>query len=283
MAALVATVGLGAWAITQFYEDTIVATRNFYGVLRVKEVAAGDGDTVRQLVHGTILHGKQYQGADSRSQPTTYYTTTSGVGRLIEAMHPRMTPIKVGVIGLGAGTLASYGAKGDVYRFYDINPGVIAIANRDFSYLSRSAATIELPLGDARLKLEAEAPQGFDVLAIDAFSSDAIPVHLITREAVLVYLRHMKPDGVIAFHVTNRYLDLVPVVEGIANELGLHALWIDDDGSGLLASSSSWVLISRDPARLNDPRLVEAQSTIQARRDWRVWTDDFNNLVQVLK
>ncbi len=285
VAGLVATVGLGVWAITQFYEDTIVATRNFYGVLRVKQVSTGDGpdDSVRQLVHGTILHGKQYQGADLRDQATTYYTTTSGVGRLIESMHPRMTPIKVGVIGLGTGTLASYGSKGDVYRFYDINPGVIEIASRDFDYLERSAATIELPLGDARLKLESEAPQGFDVLAIDAFSSDAIPVHLITREAVLVYLRHMKPDGVIAFHVTNRYLDLVPVVEGIANELGLHALWIDDDGSGTLASSSSWVLVARDPNRLNDPRLVEASSTIQARRDWRVWTDDFNNLVQVLK
>ena len=121
------------------------------------------------------------------------------------------------------------------------------------------------------------------MLAIDAFSSDAIPVHLITREAVEVYLKHMKPDGVIAFHVTNRYLDLVPVVEGIAHELDLHTLWISDDGELPLANSSSWVLVAKDPVRLSDPRLMEAATNISARRDWRVWTDDFNNLLQVLK
>ena len=229
------------------------------------------------------MHGKQYLDRDLRTQPTSYYTATSGIGRLIEAMHPRRDPIKVGIIGLGAGTIAAYGSKGDVYRFYDINPGVIAIANRDFSYLKDSDATIELPLGDARLKLEREAPQNFDVLAIDAFSSDAIPVHLITREAVQVYLKHMKPDGVIAYHVTNRYLDLVPVVEGIAHELGLTALWIYDSGADPLSNSSSWVLLARDPARLADPRLVAASTAIEPRRDWRVWTDDFNNLFQVLK
>jgi type II secretory pathway pseudopilin PulG len=155
------------------------------------------------------------------------------VGRIIEGLHPSVAPIKVGVIGLGAGTLATYGSKGDVYRFYDINPGVIDIAKRDFSYLTDSEATIELPLGDARLSLEREPAQNFDVLAIDAFSSDAIPVHLITKEAVQVYLRHMKPGGVIAFHVTNRYLDLVPVVEGIANDLGLTALYQRPNDPGI--------------------------------------------------
>ena len=181
------------------------------------------------------------------------------------------------------GTIAAYGSKGDVYRFYDINPGVIDIAQRDFTYLSKSDATIELPLGDARLKLEREPPQQFDVLAIDAFSSDAIPVHLITREAVEIYLKHMKPDGVIAFHVTNRYLDLVPVVEGIAHALDLHATWISDPGNDPLGNSSSWVLLAKDPERLNHPRLTEAALAIDPRRDWRLWTDDFNNLVQVLK
>jgi spermidine synthase len=198
-------------------------------------------------------------------------------------MHPRKNPIKVGVIGLGAGTIAAYGSKGDVYRFYDINPEVVTIAKRDFTYLSASDATIELPLGDARLKLEREPPQQFDVLAIDAFSSDAIPVHLITKEAVEIYLKHMKPDGVIAFHVTNRYLDLVPVVEGIAHALDLHAVWISDAGGDPLGNSSSWVLIARDPVRLTHPRVAEASVAITARRDWRVWTDDFNNLLQVLK
>ena len=180
-------------------------------------------------------------------------------------------------------TKPPYGAKGDVYRFYDINPGVVTIAQRDFTFLKDSDATIELALGDARLALEREPPQRFDVLAIDAFSSDAIPVHLITREAVEVYLRHLRPDGVIAYHVTNRYLNLVPVVEGIAHQLGLKSLWIDDAGLDPLGSSSSWVLLSREGKKLDDPRLAEFAKAIEPRRDWRGWTDDFNNLVQVLK
>ena len=161
--------------------------------------------------------------------------------------------------------------------------GVIEIAQRDFSFLKDSDATIELPLGDARLKLEREAPQGFDVLAIDAFSSDAIPVHLITSEALEIYLRHMKPSGIIAFHVTNRFLDLVPVVEGLAHARGLAVAWISDNGDGKGGSSSEWVLLSADPAALAKPSIAEAAAPIEVRRDWRLWTDDFNNLVQVLK
>ncbi len=280
LVAVFVTLGCGVWAVHEFYQSAIVVSRNFYGVLRVTEAGATT-DARRQLIHGNIMHGKQYVDADLKTQPTSYYTRSSGVGRLIESLHPRKEPIKVGVIGLGVGTIAAYGSKGDVYRFYDINPGVLTIAQRDFSYLKDSDATIELPLGDARLKLEREAPQGFDVLAIDAFSSDAIPVHLITREAVEVYLKHMKPEGVIAFHVTNRYLDLVPVVEGIAADLDLHALWINDPGGDDLGNSSSWVLIAKDDTRLNG--LLDAATEITPRRDWRVWTDDFNNILQVLK
>jgi hypothetical protein len=285
--AIASTFGCAIWAITNFYDSTIVAKRNFYGVLRVQEAGDEVNGKRRQLIHGNIMHGKQYLRDDLKREATSYYSANSGIGRVIERMHPRKDPVKVGVIGLGTGTIAVYGAKGDTYRFYDVNPAVIEIAKRDFTYLAESDATIELPLGDARLTLEREleeaGPQNFDVLAIDAFSSDAIPVHLITREAVELYLKHMKPDGVIAFHVTNRYLDLVPVVEGIARELGLHALWISDEGDLPLANSSSWVLVARDPARLSDPKLTEASTNISARRDWRVWTDDFNNLLQVLK
>ncbi len=283
LVALLVTIGCGSWAIIEFYDSTIYVNRNFYGVLRVQKVGGDPSEQRFQLIHGNIMHGKQYLQADLRTQSTSYYTAKSGVGRLIESMHPRRDPIRVGIVGLGAGTIATYGSKGDVYRFYDIDPGVIDIAQRYFTFLRDSDATIELPLGDARLKLEREPPQQFDVLAIDAFSSDAIPVHLITKEAVEVYLKHMKPDGVIAFHVTNRHLNLVPVVEGIAHELDLHALWIDDEGAAPLANSSWWVLLARDGARLNHPELVDAASTIQTRRDWRVWTDDFNNLVQVMK
>ena len=159
----------------------------------------------------------------------------------------------------------------------------MAIAQRDFTYLHDSAATIELALGDARLSLEREPSQQFDVLAIDAFSSDAIPVHLITSEALAVYRRHMKPGGVIAFHVTNRYLDLVPVVQALADAHGLKAILIRDDTKNTLTSTSDWVLLSDNPASLAKADLADNATPIEPRPDWRVWTDDFNNLVQVLK
>jgi len=186
------------------------------------------------------------------------------------------------VIGLGAGTLATYGAKGDVFRFYDINPAVVRIAERDFSFLQDSAATIDIVLGDARLSLERERNQNFDVLVIDAFSSDAIPVHLITSQALGIYRRHMKPGGVIAFHVTNRFLNLVPVVEGLAHVHQMLMIDIADTPEGP-ASSSDWLLLSDLRASLDKPELTEAAKEVEVRKDWRLWTDDFNNLVQVLK
>ena len=279
---LLVAIGCSVWTVQYFYDGTIAATRNFYGVLRVWETGADDSAR-RTLIHGTIMHGNQYRDPTLRKEPTTYYTATSGVGRAIESMHPRVEPLKVGIVGLGTGTIATWGAKGDVYRFYDINPSVVEFAKRDFTYLADSEASIETPIGDARLVLDREAPQGFDVLAIDAFSSDAIPVHLITSEALTVYRKHMKPSGIIAFHLTNRFLNLVPVVEALANEHKLAVVWVSDDGDGNLSSSSEWVLLSADPAALAKPAIADATTPIQPRRDWRLWTDDFNNLVQVLK
>ena len=280
--ALLVAIGCGVWTVREFYDGTIAASRNFYGVLRVWQAGADDSAR-RTLIHGTIMHGNQYRDPQLRKEPTTYYTATSGIGRAIDSMHPRVEPLKVGIIGLGTGTIATWGAKGDIYRFYDINPQVVEVAKRDFTYLGDSEATIETPLGDARLVLEREPPQGFDVLAIDAFSSDAIPVHLITAEALQIYRKHMKPSGIIAFHVTNRFLDLVPVVEALANAQGLAIAWVSDDGDGNLASRSDWVLLSADPAALKKPAIADAVTEIAPRRDWRLWTDDFNNLVQVLK
>jgi len=283
VAAVLATVGCTAWSIREFYDDTIVATRNFYGVLRVKKLGTNDANLHRSLIHGTILHGTQYLSPDLRTQPTTYYTSSSGIGRLLEVLHPSVKPLKIGVIGLGTGTLAAYGAKGDVFRFYEINPDVIKVAQRDFTFLKDSAATIELPLGDARLSLEREPKQSFDVLAIDAFSSDAIPVHLITAEALGIYRRHMKPGGVIAFHVTNRYLNLVPVVEALARVQGLHVIHIADEPESGIASRSDWLLLSDQRESLDRAELTEAAKEVEVRNDWRLWTDDFNNLLQVLK
>jgi len=282
-ASILATIGCAAWGVIEFYDSTIMSTRNFYGVLRVQQYGEKDDNERRQLIHGTILHGNQYLAAVFRRQPTTYYTTNSGIGRVLESLNPSTRPLKVGVIGLGAGTLAAYGSKGDVFRFYDINPAVVDTAHRYFTYLGESDATIETVLGDARLSLEREPSQQFDVLAIDAFSSDAIPVHLITSEAMSVYLKHMRDGGVIAFHVTNRFLDLMPVVKALADAHGLRATWVRDEAEGALASRSDWVLLARDGSLLDLPRVAEAAIPIVAHPDWRLWTDDFNNLVQVLK
>jgi SAM-dependent methyltransferase len=277
------SIGAAGWGIHDFYENTVSATRNFYGVLRVQEWNPGTANYHRSLIHGTILHGTQYPSPELERRPTTYYTESSGIGRALESLHPTVRPLRVGVIGLGTGTIATYGSKGDVYRFYDINPAVIGIARRDFSFLAKSDATIEIALGDARLSLEREAPQGFDVLAIDAFSSDAIPVHLITAEALAIYRKHMKPGGIIAFHVTNRYLNLIPVAQKLAETQGLHAVLVADDGEEPLGSRSDWVLLSDSEAVLEKEPIDEVAEAIEPRPGWRLWTDDFNNIVQVLK
>jgi SAM-dependent methyltransferase len=282
IAALVFTLGAEVWQVKEFYKNTVLATRNFYGVLRVQEF--GDDTTRhRSLIHGTILHGTQYLAPELARSPTTYYTQSSGVGRVLESLHPSVRPLKVGIIGLGTGTIAAYGSRGDVYRFYDINPAVVTIANRDFSYLKDSEATIETALGDARLTLDREPPQGFDLLAVDAFSSDAIPVHLLTTEALAIYLKHMKPGGIIAFHVTNRYLNLVPVVQRLAEVHGLHAAMIYDDTDDGMTSVSDWVLLSDSEAALEPAQISEVAVPIEPRPDLKLWTDDFNNIVQVLK
>jgi SAM-dependent methyltransferase len=282
-ASLLFSIGAAGWSIHSFYENTLFATRNFYGVLRVQEWSAGTANAHRSLIHGTILHGTQYASPELERHATTYYTDTSGIGRALESLHPSLRRLKVGVIGLGTGTIAIYGSKGDIYRFYDINPAVIGIAKRDFSFIGKSDATIEIALGDARLSLEREAPQGFDVLAIDAFSSDAIPVHLITSEALAIYRRHVKPGGIIAFHVTNRYLNLAPVVQQLADAQGLHAVLIADDGEEPLASRSDWVLLSDSEDALDVEAIDDVAEKIEPRAGWRLWTDDFNNVVQVLK
>ena len=280
---LFATAAAG-FTIHQFKEDVVVMTRNFYGTLRVKQYNPPDVEYRRRsLVHGAILHGDQYMDPPYNRSATTYYKAKSGIGKAILLKEKLAAiPRRVGIIGLGSGTIATYGNKGDVYRFYDINPDVVTIAQRDFTYLKDTDATIEIALGDARLNLEREPARQFDVLAIDAFSSDSIPVHLITLEALQIYEKHMKPDGVIAFHVSNRFLDLKPVVQMIAEQRGLHVAWVRDtneDGS----TSSDWVLLSKDKTFLLKPEIIEATYIIPPEPGWRVWTDDFNNLLQVLK
>ncbi len=263
-------------------KDTRVMTRNFYGTLRVKDIGAdGEQDAVRRLMHGVIMHGEQYRAPARRREPTTYYGATSGVARALKALEG--APLRVGVVGLGTGTLALFGRPGDVYRFYEINPQVVAVAGSEFTFLADSGASIEHVLGDARLAMEREPPQNYDVLVIDAFSSDSIPVHLITSEALAVYVRHTKPAGVIAFHVTNRFLDLAPVVKRVADEHGLHAALISDDAEDSDLARTDWVLVTRDRALLEHPEIAGFTSEIETIRGLRAWTDDFNNLFRILK
>ena len=268
--------------------DSVYAARNFYGTLRIKERAySGASEPVRRLVHGVILHGLQDMSPERRQFPTTYYGPDSGVGLAIaEAGRRHPAGIRVGVIGLGVGTLAAYGRKGDVVRMYEINPQVIEVAQREFTYISDSPARVEFALGDARLVLEREPPQRFDVLVIDAFSSDSIPIHLMTREAMAVYEKHIQPDGVIAFHVTNRYLSLAPVVKQIAEEAGFQVALIEDeplnDARGLMALSD-WVLVSKSPALMRAPDILDKTIPIESIPGLKTWTDDFNTLFRVLK
>jgi len=263
-------------------EDARVVTRNFYGVLTVSDSGEGP-DAMRMLSHGTIVHGKQFLQPDRRDWPTTYYGMQSGVGLAILEARSRGR-VRVGVVGLGSGTLAAYGRAGDVFRFYDINPKVVEIARSEFSFLGDSPAQVEVALGDARLSLEREAGQNLDVLALDAFSSDAIPVHLLTSEAIQVYLRHLKPGGVLAVHISNRYLDLAPVVQQAARRLGLEVRQVvndDDDDAGVY--TSDWMLLSASPAPFEHEPLKSAAQKIEAEPRVRLWTDDYSDLVHILK
>ncbi len=279
------TLAATIFTIQQYRNDVIYMSRNFYGTLRVKEYNPPSVEHRRRsLVHGAILHGDQYMDPPYNRAATTYYKTKSGIGMTLLAKE-QMNPDgkrRVGLVGLGTGTLAAYGNKGDLFRFYDINQTVVDIAKRDFRFLSDTEATIEIAIGDARLNLEREAPQNFDVLAIDAFSSDSIPVHLITLEALDIYAKHMKPDGVIAFHVSNRFLNLKPVVQMLAEKRGFNVAWVRDqyeDGT----TTSDWVLLTKDKPFLLRKEIVGSSYVIIPEPGWRIWTDDFNNLLQVLK
>ncbi len=278
------SIGFGLRAMQRYQVDVIYHSRNFYGALRVKEfLPPAVTDAKRTLVHGSIKHGDQYLDPRYSIASTTYYTINSGVGLALD-LKAQLVPAsrRVGVIGLGAGTLASYGLPRDVFRFYEINAAVIDVANSHFTYLKQTRAKVEMALGDARLNLEREPSQQFDVLAVDAFSGDAIPVHLITLEALDIYARHMKPNGVIAFHVSNRYLNLKPVVAKLAETRGFHVAWVHDaDRHG--ATISEWILLTKDASFLAQPKIADKATPMPPQRSRRVWTDDFNNLLQVLQ
>jgi hypothetical protein len=262
--------------------DTVAMFRNFYGALRIQEFRVGLRLPYRTLLHGTIQHGAQYLSFPENRNPTTYYGRRSGVGLALRFCCDG--PKRVGVIGLGAGTLAAYGKPGDSFRFYEINPQVIGVANTWFTFLKQSPATKDIVLGDARLSLEAEPPQQFDVLAVDAFSGDAIPVHLLTKEAFAVYFRHLKPDGILAVHTSNTYLNLAPVVKLLAEDADYATRLIaSDEEATQMISSADWVLVTRNQEFLNKPETFAGSRNIEVPPRLRLWTDDYNDLFDVLR
>jgi hypothetical protein len=272
--------------------DPLFAARNFYGVLRVIEMNTDNPEQrAHMLVHGATSHGYQFTAADKRQLTTTYYTENSG-GGLAFLNHPkRPASLRVGILGLGIGVMSAYGQPGDVIRYYEINPEVVRLAEGAggyFDFLNECPAQTQIVLGDARISLEQELaagqPQHFDLLVLDTFNSDAIPVHLVTREAFGVYLQHLDPDGIIALHISNNYLDLRPVVWKLADEFDLGSVVIESPSDGERASLAIWMLVTRNRAFLNQPAIASRASPRQIDVvNFRLWPDDYSNLFQILR
>jgi SAM-dependent methyltransferase len=276
-------IGYLAYQCRQLTADYRLTVRNFYGALRVRDSGPPTAfDSTRTLTHGTINHGEQLLNPMRRDLPTTYYGPNTGVGLAIREKQ-KEGAIRVGVIGLGTGTLAAYGRLGDYFRFYEINPLVLRLARSEFTFLSDCKAKVDVAMGDARLSLEREPDEHFDVLAVDAFSSDSIPVHLLTREAMQVYFRHLNPNGILAVHISNRYLDLQPVLAGQSRNTGRIARVVDtEDDESQDVFGATWVLMTA-PGTGFDQEETDHSTEIESKRNVRLWTDDYSNLFQILK
>ena len=263
-----------------------LSARNFYGVLRVRDDAPGKHSPAqRVLIHGTINHGTQLLRPGGDRIPTSYFGSGSGINRALRALGER-GPLRIGVLGLGAGVTATLARAGDTLHYYEINPLVVAIAQSEFGFWNACPAEKRLFLGDGRLVLESMPAEHLDLLAMDAFSSDAVPVYLLAAEAYRTYLRHLNPNGVLAINITNRYLDLAPVVADAAAANGFSGIVIDDAGEDEnYYSPSTWILISRAPALFEHANFQDhfAVSKLQRKPGFRGWTDDYSNIVQILQ
>jgi SAM-dependent methyltransferase len=284
LAVVAATATFTVISVTDYLQNTRVIVRNFYGVVRTRDYTSPV--PFRAMYHGGINHGGQLLDAALRGRPTSYFAPSSGYGRVFASL-PKSAR-RVGVIGLGAGALAAYARAGDLFRFYEIDPQVAAVAVSEFTYLRDSPAQTDIVLGDGRLSLEREPVQNYDLLAIDAFSGDSIPMHLITREAMAAYVRHLKPDGVIVFQATNRFVDIAPVVERLAAEFGLTAVLVsdaaeDDDGADYWISATDQIIVTRNTCLLAAEPIQSVAQPLTPRPDFRIWTDDFYNLLRILK
>ncbi|HWI36794.1 MAG TPA: fused MFS/spermidine synthase [Burkholderiales bacterium] len=288
IAVAVATFVLAGKAAVDYSHGMRVMERDFYGVVRTADHL--DPVPYRSMYHGGIMHGGQLLGDSFRNTPADYFSPGSGYGRVFttwRAMEP-WRKLNVGVIGLGAGVLGAWMKPGDNLVFYEISPRVVDIAKREFTYLADTAARTEVILGDGRLSLEREPPRGYDVMGIDAFSGDSIPMHLITREAMALYVKHLKPDGVIVFQATNRFIDLLPVVKRLAEEFGMEAVNISDspdvvDGPQYWYSATDQVIVTRNQKLLAWPTIDDVSDEIEDRPDLPTFTDSHHNLLRILK
>jgi hypothetical protein len=284
-AVVLATVtGLSWHGIRLYTEGVRFMERDFYGVVRTRDHSTGAD--FRSLIHGGISHGGQLLDESMQMAPSSYFGPTSGYGRLFASLPG--APLRVGVVGLGAGALAAYAKPGDHWVFYEISPTVVRAAKTEFTFLDRMPASHEIVLGDGRLALSREENRQFDVLALDAFSGDSIPTHLITREAMDIYVRHLKPDGVIVFQATNRFVDLLPVAQRLAESFGMSAVVVSDTpqfdhGPLYWLASTDQVLMSRDPERLRAKTIQSGSRPISAPQGYPVFTDDYINLLRLLK
>ncbi len=274
----------------ELMSSALEVERNFYGVVRVRQLDFG-GVSAYTLVNGSIVHGMEAVENPQNYLYSSYYTETSGAGLAFNNFPKRLAgqPVRVGVIGLGVGTLAEYGKTGDTIRFYEIDPKVISIAHdtRYFTYLRDSKAKVEIVEGDARLSMERELKESgsekYDIFIVDAFSGDSIPTHLLDKEAVELYLQHLNPGGVMVFHISNKYLNLEPVLWRIRDALGLKGIYVTGTAKGPLDFPSFWVMLSRDDTVLKDPKVALVTRDLQGPAGFRLWTDDYSNLFQVIR
>ena len=261
----------------------LAQARDFYGVIGVDEHNIGEAQHRREMRHGRIVHGQQFWSPERRREPTLYYSTATGIGRAIDALQQDRASLRIGVVGLGVGTLATYGRPQDTIRYYEINPEVERLARQYFTFLDDSPAQIETVLGDARLMLEREAPQVYDLLVLDAFSGDAIPAHLLTREALAIYQLHLAPGGMLAVHISNRHVDLLPVVRGLAEAGKLAERVIHTDPAAVEhgATAAKWVLLAADEHWFEQAQIGPNSSSAAGRTIH--WSDDFSNVFEIVQ
>ncbi len=261
----------------------LTSARNFYGVLRVRDDAAEDNSPpARILIHGTIDHGSELLVPDGARIPTSYFGSGSGINRAIRAKHEKGA-LHIGILGLGAGVTASMANAGDTLHYYEINQLVFNMERQWFSFYNVCPADKKLFLGDGRLVLESLPSENLDFLAMDAFTSDSVPMHLLTTEAYQIYLRHMKPDGLLAVNISNRYLDMEPVVAQAAKEIGWSGVVVTDNGDELpYYSGNTWIIMSKDPAFFDHPDFQDSEVTpLRPRPGFRGWTDDYSSIVKI--